>query len=114
MTMPDQFLDLAHPAAEMVPTAGPHAALDGLVTQQTVADLDGRNIPRQAIRPIRFYSRLLRLRRFICANKASHRSSLTICLERPKRLIVKEDRGGDHPLFRADHTSIGGFSKKRR
>ncbi|MGO7374607.1 hypothetical protein [Rhizobium ruizarguesonis] len=75
MTMPDQFFDLAHPAAEMVPTAGPHAALDGLVAQQTVADLDDRNIPRQALRPISFLSPLLRLRRFICTNKTIHRFS---------------------------------------
>ncbi|CAN7356189.1 hypothetical protein [Rhizobium leguminosarum] len=99
MAMPDQFFDLAHPAAEMIPAAGPHAALNGLVTQQTVADLDDRNIPRQALRPIRFLSPLLRLRRFICANEAIHRFSFAICLGRPKRLIIMEGRGGDHLLL---------------
>ncbi|WP_348643971.1 hypothetical protein [Rhizobium leguminosarum] len=81
MTVPDQFFDLAHPAAEMIPAAGPHAALDSLVTEQTVADLDGCNIPRQARRPIGFCSPLSRLRRFICANKTSHRIPLPSALE---------------------------------
>ncbi|WP_442086310.1 hypothetical protein [Rhizobium acaciae] len=81
MAMPDQFLDLAHPAAEMVPTAGPHAALDGLVTEQAVADLDGRNIPGQALQPIGFCSPLFRSSRFICANKPSHRIPLPSALQ---------------------------------
>ncbi|EJT05836.1 hypothetical protein RCCGE510_07906 [Rhizobium sp. CCGE 510] len=41
MAMPYQFLDLAHPAAEMVPTAASRAALHGLVTQQAIANFDG-------------------------------------------------------------------------
>ncbi|WP_342355332.1 hypothetical protein [Rhizobium changzhiense] len=94
MAMLDQFFDLAHPAAEMVPTAGPHAALDGLVTDETVADLDGCNIPRQTLRPIGFCRPFFRLSRLIWTHKSSHRFSFAICLK-----SVKEGRGGDHPLF---------------
>ncbi|WP_261334412.1 hypothetical protein [Rhizobium leguminosarum] len=81
MAMSDQFFDLAHPAAEMVPMAGPHAALDGLVTEQAVADLDGCHITGQALQPIGFCSPLFRLSRFICANKTSHRIPLPSALE---------------------------------
>ncbi|MBB3163463.1 hypothetical protein RlegWSM1455_09230 [Rhizobium laguerreae] len=110
MTVPDQFFDLAHPAAEMAPAAGPHAALDGLVTEQAVADLDGCHITGQALQPISFCSPLFRLSRLIRTHKTSHRFSFAICLGRPKRLIVKEGRGGDHPLFAiGDHRRAGKF-----
>ncbi|MBB4290462.1 hypothetical protein GGE16_002502 [Rhizobium leguminosarum] len=81
MTMPDQPFDLAHPTMEMVPTATPRAALNGLITQQAVAELDRRKIPRQTSRLLRFRSSFLRLSRFICANKAIHRFPLRSALK---------------------------------
>ncbi|WP_246717775.1 hypothetical protein [Rhizobium aethiopicum] len=93
MTMPDQFLDLAHPAAEMIPAAAAHAALHGLVTQQAVADLDRGNIPRKTLRTPGLVSPICRSSPFIRTDETIHRFSFAICPKRPKRLIVAEVEG---------------------
>ncbi|WP_245441740.1 hypothetical protein [Rhizobium leguminosarum] len=93
MAMPDQFFDLAHPAAEMVPTAAPGAPLHCLIPQQAVADFDSRNIPGKP-GVVGFYSPLPGLSRFIHA-KTFHRFPSRPAPGRPKRLTVKEVEGGD-------------------
>ncbi|MBB2679138.1 UNVERIFIED_ORG: hypothetical protein GGI61_002713 [Rhizobium esperanzae] len=96
MAVPDQFFDLAHAAAEMVPAAAPHPALHGLVAQQAVADFDRRDIPGKTIRMSGFFRRLCRSSPFLF--KTIHRFSFVDRPE-PNRPIVKEGEGVMLTLF---------------
>ncbi|MBB2715417.1 UNVERIFIED_ORG: hypothetical protein GGD48_000626 [Rhizobium etli] len=96
MAVPDQFLDLAHATAEMVPAAAPHPALHGLVAQQTIADFDRRDIPCERVRMSGFFRRLCRSSPFLL--KTIHRFSFVDRPE-PNRSIVKEGEGVMLALF---------------